>query len=276
MMTVSTRRNLSDGEPMGDPDAAATQDLLWLGASAPDGSLRTVASGQRRGTAITTLDVPAGLALADGGPGVRLLVVGLGSEQAAGLDDPEAVRTLLDAVAPDGAVGLVAEGAEQTRLLAELLARWPAGWSLEHVAAERGAVSATLRRGAPDALIDQGSAADQLWAALDRVAGALHERDQEARVIAHRLALRHRQLEAATAREAEGATREDELLDEITQLRALVRLERKGRDRAEKAAEVAKAERAAAKAAAKAATQELERRLSRRAARLGRRVLRRA
>ena len=254
-MTVSTRRNLSDGgQHVADPDPATSQDVLWLGASAPDGSLRTAEAGRRRGVAVTTFDVPAGLALPDGGPGVPLVVVELGTERAFADVGSAAVQMVLDAVAPRGAVRLVADGAEQTRLMSQLLEHWPTGWSLEQVDAERGAVSATVRRGTPDDVVDQRSAAEQLWAALDRQARALHDRDQEARVTAHRLALRHRQLEEAVARETEGVAREDELLDEITQLRSLVRLERKARERAVNAAKGG---------------------LPRRAARLGRRALRR-
>lgn len=222
------------GVNVAGPDPAAPQDLLWLGASAPDGRLRTAEGSQRRGTAVTTVDVPAGLSTADGGPGVGLVVVELGSEQV--LADPEVLGTVRAAVAPAGAVRLVAEGPEQTQLMAKLLEDWPAGWSLEHVDAEHGVVSATVRRGAPDDVVDQTSAAEQLWAALDRLVRALHDREEQARVTAHRLALRHRQLEEAVARETEGVARDNELLDEITQLRALVRLERKARERLEKGA----------------------------------------
>jgi len=234
MMTVSTPSNLTDGEHVSDP--AESQEVLWLGASAPDGRLRTAEGSQRRGTAVTTLDVPDGIALSAGGPGASLVVVELGSEQAPGLLEPDAARTVLDAVAPQGAVRLVAEGSEQTQLLARLLEGWPAGWLLEHVDTGRGAVSATVRRGAPDDVVDQATAAEQLWAALDRQVRALHEREQQARMTAHRLALRHRQLEEAVARESEEVADHYELLEEITQLRALVRLERKARQRLEQQA----------------------------------------
>lgn len=231
MMAVSTRSNLTDGEQVAD--LLASQDVLWLGADSPDGRLRPAEGRQRRGAAITTLEVPAGLGLTAGGPGASLVVVELRSEQALGLLRPGALESVLDAVAPDGAVRLVAGGSEQTRLLAQLLESWPAGWVLGHVDAERGAVSATVRRGVPDDVVDQTTAAELLWAALDRQGRELHERDQQARMTAHRLALRHRQLEEAVARETEGVAREHDLLDEITQLRALAKAERKARRSAE-------------------------------------------
>ncbi len=211
--------------------ARRADDVLWLGAESPTGGLRPVSGRAERGLAVTGFELPSELADRASELGVPLVVMELDSERAmAVVEDPARLRAATDLVADGGALRLVGRGPEQTSLLSRLLLDWPAGWTLEDIGAERGAVSATMRRGDADAVIDQASAAQLLWAGLDRLARSLHERDEQVAATAHRLALRHSQLEQAVIREQESVERDHAMLDEITQLRALVKLERRRLD----------------------------------------------
>ncbi len=208
--------------------ARRADDVLWLGAQSPTGGLRQVSERAERGLAVTGFELPSELADQVGESGIALVVLELDSEQAlAVVGDPARLRAVTDLVADGGALRLVGRGPEQTAVLSKLLLDWPVGWTLEDIAAEHGAVSATLRRGDDVAVVDQESAAQLLWAGLDRLARSLHQRDEQAAATAHRLALRHSQLEQAVTREQQGVERDNAMLDEITQLRALVKLERR-------------------------------------------------